>query len=260
MADRHATALVIGATADIGRTIARRLADEGWTLQLAARDETRLEREAQNLRVRTGVTVTSHRCDVLRDDGGASVLNALNPLPDIAVCVVGLLGDQAENQRNPATAERVMRTNYVGPVLLMGTLAERFEQRGGGVLVGVSSVAGDRGRAADYSLRLGQGEGYGVPVWAAESAGRDRRPRCDRQARVRAYAYDRRDEPAGRTDCGARRGGRCGRQGDSPTTRCRVRASRLATCHAGSRRRPGTLFQTAQRVRNIAFRPGSEKA
>ena len=150
MADRRATALVIGATADIGRAIARRLADGGWTLQIAARDPARLEREAQDLRVRTGVTVTAHRCDVLEDHGGASMLNALDPLPDIAVCVVGLLGNQAETQRNPATAERVMRTNYVGPVLLMGMLAERFERRGSGVLVGLSSVAGDRGRAANY--------------------------------------------------------------------------------------------------------------
>ena len=150
MADRRATALVIGATADIGRAIARRLADGGWTLQIAARNPARLEREAQDLRVRTGVTVTAHHCDVLEDDGGASMLNALDPFPDIAVCVVGLLGDQAENQQNLATAERVMRTNYVGPVLLMGMLAERFEQRGSGVLVGVSSVAGDRGRAVNY--------------------------------------------------------------------------------------------------------------
>ena len=150
MDDRRETALVIGATSDIGRAIARKLADEGWTLQLAARDWERLEREAQDLRVRTGVTVTSHRCDVLKDEGGTLILNALDPLPDIVVCVVGLLGNQAKNQRNPATAERVIRTNYVGPALLMGTLAERFEQRGSGVIVGVSSVAGDRGRAANY--------------------------------------------------------------------------------------------------------------
>ena len=43
-----------------------------------------------------------------------------------------------------------MWTNYIGPALLMGALAGRFEERGSGVLVGVSSVAGDRGRATNY--------------------------------------------------------------------------------------------------------------
>ena len=149
MNDRVETALVIGATSDIGRAIAHALAEDGCALQLAARNPARLEREAQDLRVRTGVAVTAHPCDVLDEDGGVSLLDTLDPLPDVAVCVVGLLGDQAESQRDGAAAERVMRTNYVGPALLMGALAERFERRGG-VLVGVSSVAGERGRAANY--------------------------------------------------------------------------------------------------------------
>ena len=144
------TALVIGATSDIGRAIAHALAEDGCALQLAARDPARLERETRDLRVRTGGAVTAHRCDVLDEDGGVSLLDTLDPLPDVAVCVVGRLGDQAESQRDGAAAERVMRTNYVGPALLMGALAERFERRGGGVLVGVSSVAGERGRAANY--------------------------------------------------------------------------------------------------------------
>lgn len=150
MNDGTETALVIGATSDIGRAIARKLAEEGWALQLAARDTARLEREAQDLRLRTGIAVTSYCCDVLRDDGGVALLDTLDPLPGVAVCVVGLLGDQAESERDAGAAERVMRTNYIGPALLTGVLAERFAQRGSGVLVGVSSVAGDRGRAANY--------------------------------------------------------------------------------------------------------------
>ena len=150
MSGRHKTALVMGATSDIGRAIARRLAHRGYALQLAARDSVRLEREVQDLRVRTGTAVTSHCWDALRDGGGASFLDTLDPLPDVAVCVVGVLGDQAESQRDGMAAERVMRTNYVGPALLMGALAERFERRGSGVLVGVSSVAGERGRASNY--------------------------------------------------------------------------------------------------------------
>ena len=144
------TALVIGATSDIGRAIARELAGGGYALQLAARDPAGLEREARDLQVRTGAVVAVRRCDVLDEDGGASLLDTLDPLPDAAVCVVGLLGDQAESQRDGRAAGCVMRTNYVGPALLVGALAERFERRGYGVLVGFSSVAGERGRAANY--------------------------------------------------------------------------------------------------------------
>ena len=144
------TALVIGATSDLGRAIARRLAAEGWSLQLAARDPQRLQQEAQDLRARTGALVATSHCDVLDEDGGAALLNQLDPLPDAALCVVGLLDLKAESQRDGAAAERVMRTNYLGPALLLEALAKSFERRGHGVLVGFSSVAGDRGRAVNY--------------------------------------------------------------------------------------------------------------
>ena len=100
MSDRHKTALVMGATSDIGRAIARQLAHRGYALQLAARDPVRLEREVEDLQVHTGSAVTSLYWDALRDGGGASFLDTLDPLPDVAVCVVGLLGDQAESQRD----------------------------------------------------------------------------------------------------------------------------------------------------------------
>ena len=144
------TVLIIGATSDIGRAIARRLARDGWALQLAARSPDDLAREVRDMRTRTAAAVTAHRCDVLDADGGAALLDALHTLPDVAVCVVGLDGDQAAAQRDGAVAERIMRTNYVGPALLTAALAERFERRGSGVLVGVSSVAGERGRASNY--------------------------------------------------------------------------------------------------------------
>ena len=142
------TALVVGATSDIGRAVARRFGRDGWALQLAGRDLEQLEAEARDLRLR-GAPVSIYECDIL-DNGGLAMIDALPVLPDLAVCVVGLLGDQAVAERKSSDAERVMRTNYVGPVLLMGELANRFEDRGSGVLVGLSSVAGERGRRANY--------------------------------------------------------------------------------------------------------------
>jgi short-subunit dehydrogenase len=44
-----------------------------------------------------------------------------------------------------------VRTNYEGPALLTGLLANRFAQRGSGTIVGLSSVAGERGRASNYT-------------------------------------------------------------------------------------------------------------
>lgn len=47
-------------------------------------------------------------------------------------------------------AARVLRSNFEGPALLFAEIANRFETRGSGTLVGISSVAGERGRATNY--------------------------------------------------------------------------------------------------------------
>ena len=143
-------ALVVGATSEIGRAIARRLAGEVAVLQLAGRDLPRLEREAEELRVGDIEGISVHRCDVLAADGGASCLEELDPLPDIAVCVVGGAAAQREAERDARVAEATMRTNYLGPALLLGAVAERFAARGSGVIVGISSVSGERGRRSNY--------------------------------------------------------------------------------------------------------------
>lgn len=144
------TALVLGATSDIGRAIARELAQEGWQIQLAARDGERLQQEAADLGARSAGLVQAHVFEALAQAADDRWLAALAPQPDLAVCVIGLVGDQAQSERDADAAALVMRSNYEAPALLLGTLAARFAERGHGVIVGVSSVAGERGRAANY--------------------------------------------------------------------------------------------------------------
>lgn len=133
-------------------------------LQLPAQDSVRLEREVQDSRIHTGIAATEYPCDMLQDENGLSLLDELDLLPDVAVCVGGLLGDQAEIQRNPATAERVIRTNYVGPVLLMGALAERSN----GAAVASSSVSVWWRASGELRLRIRQGWLHRLPVRTAE--------------------------------------------------------------------------------------------
>lgn len=142
--------MVLGGRSEIGLAIAHRLAMRGHPIILAARAPDRLADDAADITLRHGVTVTLLAWDALDLQATEAMIAALDPLPGIAVCAVGLLGDQARSQADAAAAVQVMRTNCEAPVLAMGLLANRFAQRGSGVLVGISSVAGERGRADNY--------------------------------------------------------------------------------------------------------------
>jgi hypothetical protein len=144
------TVLVVGGTSDIGHAVARSYAEAGWTVVLAGRNEAGLRRNADDIAARHAAPVETRGLDVLDTDSFEPFLEGLPALPDTVVCVVGELGDQARAQTDLAHAAQVMRTNFEGPALLLGLVAERFEARGSGTLVGVSSVAGDRGRGSNY--------------------------------------------------------------------------------------------------------------
>ncbi len=145
-----ASILILGARSDIARACAHRYAQDGYAVQLAARDADALEADAQDIRLRHGLAVTCHAFDVLDTDGFASFVDGLPALPDTVLCAIGVMGDQAQSQRDPQAAALVMRSNFEGPALILGLLAERFAARGHGVIIGISSVAGDRGRASNY--------------------------------------------------------------------------------------------------------------
>jgi len=142
--------LILGATSDIARATARAFAAEGHRVQLAARDVTRLADDKADLETRYGVDVSVHVLDATDLDAHAGFVAGLPELPEIAVCAVGLLGDQAASAADPQRAAEVMRTNFEGPATLLGVLADAMDSRGTGTLVGISSVAGLRGRASNY--------------------------------------------------------------------------------------------------------------
>jgi len=144
------TILLVGGTSDIGRATALHYAEQGWNVMLAARNEEAARRNADDLATRTGVNPSVHILDVLQADHFQAFVDELPTLPDTVVCVVGELGQQEQAQADLNQAASIMRTNFEGPALLLGLFAERFLQRGSGTLVGVSSVAGDRGRGSNY--------------------------------------------------------------------------------------------------------------
>lgn len=144
------TVLVVGARSDIARAIARNYAGSGCELILAARSPDALAGDVADLKLRYGTAARAVAFDVLDTAQHGAFLDSLGELPDTMVCVVGLMGDQTQSEHDVAAADLVMRTNYAGPALLFAEVANRMVARGFGQLVGVSSVAGERGRARNY--------------------------------------------------------------------------------------------------------------
>lgn len=142
--------LVIGGTSDIGHATAIRYAQAGWGILLAARDPGAARRNADDIETRAGAEVSVHAFDVLETDQFAPFIASLPVLPDTVVCVVGHMGAQQRDQTDLVSATVTLRTNFEAPSLLLALFSDRFQARGSGTIVGVSSVAGDRGRASNY--------------------------------------------------------------------------------------------------------------
>lgn len=144
------TLLIAGAKSDIARAVARHYAEQGCALQLAARNPDQLQADVEDLKLRGAASVTLLELDVESPKSIEACVSNLAPFPDIAVCAVGYLGEQEQTQQNPEESQRVIAANLTGPALLFERLAERMSERRSGSLVGISSVAGDRGRASNY--------------------------------------------------------------------------------------------------------------
>lgn len=142
--------LILGARSEIAIATARRFAAAGHAIQLAARDCASLEPVARDIALRGNVPVSLHEFDALDSARFARVLDGLPELPLIVISVVGTMNDQDVNETSIEAATRDIRSNFEGPALFLGLVANRFEERGRGVIVGISSVAGDRGRATNY--------------------------------------------------------------------------------------------------------------
>jgi decaprenylphospho-beta-D-erythro-pentofuranosid-2-ulose 2-reductase len=142
--------LILGAHSDVARPLARIYAEDGYKVILAARNSNRLSSDLADLRIRSGQESDAREFDVLDTAGHHSFLDGLGELPDTVISLVGLMTPQARAQSDFAAADLMIRSNYLGLVSILGEVANRMEQRGSGTIIGVSSVAGDRGRATNY--------------------------------------------------------------------------------------------------------------
>lgn len=142
--------LILGATSDIARATAREYARHGYNLYLAARNSQRLDNEVSDLELRYEIRVKAFEFDALNYDAHLEFYLSLNPRPYGVICMTGYLGNQKKAEKELGEARKIMETNYIGCISILNIAALKAEKEGEGFIVGVSSVAGDRGRQSNY--------------------------------------------------------------------------------------------------------------
>ena len=147
---KNKSVLILGALSDIAKSIAQKYGENGYNLNLAARKIDELELHSTDLKIRYNVNVNIYEFDLLKTETHKDFIKNLKEIPSILICAVGLLGQQKESENDLELRTKVLRTNYEGPLNIISDFANIYENQGYGTIVGISSVAGDRGKASNY--------------------------------------------------------------------------------------------------------------
>ena len=142
--------LIIGAGSDIARPLAHLYAKAGYGIYLASRSIDRLKLDANDIAIRYNTDTAAFFLDVTATETHHSFYNTLPEKPSGVICLAGILGDQHRSEVDFSEANAVITANFTGLVSLLHIIASDFEFRRGGFIVGVSSVAGERGRKSNY--------------------------------------------------------------------------------------------------------------
>ena len=151
--------LILGATSAIARATAAAFAARGAALYLAARDLDELRRSAADLQLRYGVEVHYGLFDAeLTESHEAffkSVVQDMHYLSGV-VLAFGYLG-APQAARDFKIAEKIIASNFTGAASILTHCANYFEPLKRGFIIGIASVAGDRGRQSNYVYGAAKG-------------------------------------------------------------------------------------------------------
>jgi len=146
-------ALIIAANSAIAQAVARKLAEQQWTLFLVGRDADKLEILRNDLLTRGAVAVETYQYDFTDHQQHSLMLEkAKNRLMtvDLVLIAQGQLPDQTACQQDYHLALDSVSINTSSVIAQSILLSNWLEYQGSGVLAVISSVAGDRGRKTNY--------------------------------------------------------------------------------------------------------------
>lgn len=148
-------ALIVGASSGIGAALARQLARAGYTLALLARREDMLKSLCAGINAEAGETRAVYYVHDVTDYAATPALLQhivadLGGL-DLFIFNSGISRAVGLKKYNFEMDRETTEVNYIGALAWLNPVAEIFQALKAGQIVGISSVAGDRGRVGNPS-------------------------------------------------------------------------------------------------------------
>jgi len=145
--------VVLGATSGIALEVQRQLARLGCELLLVARSEQRLEAVQSDLLARGAKQVLTCTADLAAIENHAGIFDFVRrsfPDYDTVLLAYGAMHDQKDSEASVDVLLEELQVNYVSAAAILTLFADDLERRRSGCIAAITSVAGDRGRRANY--------------------------------------------------------------------------------------------------------------
>ncbi|WP_226781816.1 SDR family oxidoreductase [Oceaniglobus trochenteri] len=142
--------ILLGATSAMARAMARQLAERGDALILTGRDMDDMAATAADCEIRGAHDARVVAFDARDPETFQPIIDLLDERIVNAAVFVGSMPDQGDIDSDPSLVDGTVMDSFTGPARFLQQLAPEIEARGAGVVVGVGSVAGDRGRLGNY--------------------------------------------------------------------------------------------------------------
>jgi decaprenylphospho-beta-D-erythro-pentofuranosid-2-ulose 2-reductase len=142
-------AIVVGGSTGMGAAVVKELVATGYRVAVLARSEDKLVSLAAGLNRGGSKNCFVHTHDVT-DAASAGplfekIVQELDGL-DLIIYCAGIMPLVAEDAYDTEVDHRIMAVNLLGAMTWLNLAAKRFQVQGGGTIMGIGSVAGDRGR------------------------------------------------------------------------------------------------------------------
>ncbi len=144
--------LILGASSAMARGFAQAVSEQGARVFLAGRDKDDLTRSAADCVLRGAAEAEFLAFDTRKPAGFQAIYDRLalaDGVLNVAV-FVGTMPEQSAVDADPDLIDGTATDCFTGPARFLHGFAPMIEARGAGTVVGVGSVAGDRGRISNY--------------------------------------------------------------------------------------------------------------